>query len=397
MEAVLVANGPGELYSWAQPVLRALREREPRLKVSLCLLPDQFISGNEAEVAATFGADTVTTHRAFLAFLATGRIPAGLGDSSGFVLSLGGNPRMALRLASSLRYPTYRYSFTPAWHPKLRKLFVHNLQAERRARLLGAPKERVACVGNLVADAVGQSRSAEGVGSPHILLLAGTRDAFSLLLIPLILAVADRLGQRLPEATFVWPVSRLLKDETVRAGIAGDFKAYLGGVAGRLDEDTVTTPAGVKVQLVPEDERYAHMRAADLAVTIPGTNTLELGVAGVPSIVMLPLNKPEVIPLEGVGHWLGLVPFLGTALKRQAVKLFVEGLNVPVSLPNRFSGEDLMVEMTGILSAEEVAGRAFELLSDTCDLARRRARLLETMPRPGAAGRLVDAVLEDLP
>ena len=74
------------------------------------------------------------------------------------------------------------------------------------------------------------------------------------------------------------------------------------------------------------------MRAADLAVTIPGTNTLELGIAGVPSLVLLPLNKPEVIPLEGPGHWLSLVPGVGTTLKRQAVRLAAP--RFPVALPN---------------------------------------------------------------
>ena len=138
------------------------------------------------------------------------------------------------------------------------------------------------------------------------------------------------------------------------------------------------------------------MRAANLAVTIPGTNTLELGIAGVPSIVMLPMNKPEVIPLEGVGHWLGLIPLIGTPLKRQAVKLFVEGLNIPVSLPNRFSGEDLMVEIKGSVSVEQIAGEAKTLLDDPAELARRRKRLLATMPQPGAAERLVKAIFADL-
>lgn len=394
MEAVLVSNGPGELYSWAQPVLRTLRELHPELRICISLVPDQFTSGQEAEVAQSFGADLVTSRKDFLTLLATGRPPAGLGGG-GFVLSLGGNARMALRLAASLGYPTYRYSFVPYWNRDLRKLFVHNAAAERKARLLGAPRDKLLNVGNLVADAVGQASPAAAVGSPHILLMAGTRDAFSVLLIPFIIAVADYLGREFPAARFVWPVSRLLKQETITAGIAGREKASLGGMAGQLEGSSLITPSGVPIEMVPDTSRHAHMRAASLAVTIPGTNTLELGIAGVPSIVVLPMNKPEVIPLEGVGHWLGLLPFVGTALKRQAVKVFVEGLDVPVSLPNRFSGEDLMLELKGTIRAEEVARQAAALLKDTSDLKRRRERLLETMPKPGAAERLVSAILED--
>ena len=396
MEAVLVSNGPGELYTWAQPVLWALREAAPELKVSIALVPDQFVSGNEAAVAKTFGADVVTTHKDFLTFLATGKRPPGLGDERGFVVSLGGNVGMALRLAESLGYPTYRYSFVPTWHRKLRKLYVVDAKAERRARLLGAPGERLETIGNLVADAVAGVAPACVTGNPHVLLLTGTRDAMSVLLIPFMLGLADRLGQAFPRATFAWPVSQLLSEETVTAGIAGRDKEVLGGVASKREGDTVTTPGGVRVEMISELERYAQMRSADLSLTIPGTNTLELGIAGVPSIVVLPMNKPEVIPLEGVGHWLGLVPLVGKYLKRYAVKAFVEGLDMPVSLPNRFSGEDLMLELKGKLSVEGVAEQAINLLNDPSDLARRRERLLATMPSAGAAARLVADMLEDV-
>lgn len=396
LEAVLVTNGPGELYSWAQPLVRELRRARPEVKVSICLVPDQFVSGKEAEVARTFGVDTVSTHREFLTFMATGQLPAGLGAERGFVLSLGGNVQMALRLARRLGYPAYRYSFVPTWHRDLRRLFMPDEATLRRAQRRGAPRNRLELAGNLVADAVLQSPPAEVPGRPHVLLLAASRDAFSLLLIPFMLALAERLGARFPDASFVWPVSQLLAPETVAAGVAGTQKDYLGGVAGVREGDTVITPRGVRVQLVSDTQRHAHMRAADLAITIPGTNTLELGVAGVPSVVVLPLNKPEVIPLEGVGHWLGLLPLIGTPLKRAAVRLFVEGLNAPVSLPNRLSGEDLMLEVAGILTAEKVAECAAGLLGNEAELARRRRRLLATMPRPGAAQRLVSAVFADL-
>jgi lipid-A-disaccharide synthase len=152
------------------------------------------------------------------------------------------------------------------------------------------------------------------------------------------------------------------------------------------------TEAGTVVELVDEGARYAHMRAADVALTIPGTNTLELGIAGVPSVVVLPLNRPEVIPLEGPGHWLSLLPLVGVPLKRRAVRLFVERLRYPVSLPNQFSGESLMVEVKGVIDPDGVAAHVATLIDDPEDRAHRRARLLATMPRPGAADRLVERV-----
>lgn len=396
MEVVLVTNGPGELYTWTQPVLRALREADKDIKITISLVPDQFTSGNETAIAQSFEADAVTTPKEFLSYMTTGRKPDALGSDKGVVIGVGGSIQMSLQLAKRLNYPAYRYSFNPDWNHNLRKLFVHDERTFRRARLLGAPKERLELVGNLVADAVQQSTLLDNPGKPHILLLAGTRDAFSVVLIPFIIALADALGKTLPEAKFAWPVSRLLKPETIEAGIAGVEKHILGGMAGRREGDTIYTPSGSSIAMISEAERYTHIRSADIAVTIPGTNTLELGIAGVPSVVMLPLNKPEVIPLEGIGQWLGLIPGVGTFIKRRAVKLFVEGLKLPVSLPNRFSGEDLMLEIKGTLSVEQIAEAMLSLLNNSSDLVHRRERLLATMPQPGAARKLVQSVLSDV-
>ncbi|MGL4609645.1 MAG: hypothetical protein ACRCYY_08160 [Trueperaceae bacterium] len=396
MEAVLVTNGPGELYTWTLPVLRALREADLGLKITISLVPDQFTSGNETAIAQSFDADAVTTPKEFLSFMATGRRPDALEGEGGFVIGLGGSAGMALQLGSRLKYPTYRYSFNPNWSRGLTKLFVHDERTFRNARLLGAPKDKLELIGNLVADAVQQSEPLDKPGEPHILLLAGTRDAFSVVLIPFIIALADNLGQKFPNARFVWPVVRLLKPETIEAGITGLEKDVLGGTAGRRDGNTIVTPKGSVIEMVTEAERHAHMRSADIAMTIPGTNTLELGIAGVPSVVMLPLNKPEVIPLEGIGQWLGLIPGVGTVIKRRAVKLFVEGLKLPVSLPNRFSGEDLMLEIKGKISVEQITEAMTSLLQDSSDLTRRRERLLATMPKAGAARKLVESVLSDV-
>ncbi len=403
-QVVLVSNGPGELYTWVKPVLDELRRVRPDLRVAISLIPCQFAAGDEASIAATFGPDFVTTPAQYLRSAALGAAPAallaanGAGQAEagrGAVIGLGGNGAMTVALAKRLGYPAFRYSFEPYWHAGLSRLLLPDERVRKRAVRGGAPLDKTTMVGNLVADATQATAPAAHKGNPHVLLFGGSRDGFALHLIPLLIALVDRLAPELPNARFVWPVSRLLKEQTIADGIAGRYRATLHGLAGTRDGDVIITPSGARLELVPEAERYAHMRAADLAVTIPGTNTLELGVAGVPALVLLPLNQPELIPLEGVGHWLGLVPLVGKYLKRYAVRLFVEGLKVPVSLPNRVSGEDLMVELRGEVNPALVAERTLQLLADPEDLARRRERLLATMPAPGAAKRLVELVLAD--
>lgn len=390
---VLTSNGPGELTTWVRPVLAAWRRAEPDAHVSVALVPCQFANGSEADVARRFGPDAVTTAAQYRSAAALGRVPKGLrGGAGGLVLSLGGAGGYALALARRLGVPAFKYAFVPYRSRGLERLFVHDEATRRRSRLLGSPADRVEVIGNLVADAVELEGAVLDPGRPHVVLLAGSRDAFAVHLIPFMLAVADRLAQRYPTARFVWPVPSSLGEATVREGIAGTERATFGGVAGRRDGDRVVTDAGTVVELVDEAQRYAHMRAADVAITIPGTNTLELGIAGVPSVVVLPLNRPEIIPLEGPGHWLSLLPVVGVPLKRRAVRLFVERLRYPVSLPNRFSGESLMEEVKGVIDPDLVAARAAALIDDPAERARRRDRLKATMPPPGAAARLVDRV-----
>lgn len=384
-EIVLVSNGPGELYTWVRPVLAELRRRAPELRVTVSLVPCQFASGQETRLAGTFGADRVTSPKDFLGLLAGNR--GAFGPRAEAVVGLGGSAGLALQLAERLGAPAYRYSFVPYWHRKLAGLFVDAPRTAQRARLLGAPRSKLEVVGNLVADAVELAEPVADPGRPHVLMLCGSRDAFAVHVIPLMLALADALHTYHPNARFVWPVSRLLSADTLEAGIAGAHRDTLGGIAGRRRGESVVTPSGARLELVPEASRYAHMRAADLALTIPGTNTLELGIAGVPSVVLLPLNKPEVIPLEGPGHWLSLLPLVGTALKRRAVLLAAPHL--PVSLPNNLSGEALMLELKGTLTVDGVLRETLTLLGDGAELGRRRARLLATMPRPGAAAKLV--------
>ncbi len=393
---VLVSNGPGELHAWTRPVLTALRAADPTLRIPIALIPCQFASGREAEIAGGFGADAVTTPARFLRTVPTGRAPSELHAERGLVLQLGGGVALAAQLASRLQLPLHRYAYTVAPHPALRRLYVPDPRTATRARRSGTPSGRIEVVGDLVADAVVASEPVTDAGDPHVLILPGSRDGFARPLIPLMLAIVDRLAGRYPNARFVWPVSGLLSEATIADGIAGTEAHLLGGIASRRDGDVVVTPNGARVTMVREEERYAQMRAADLAVTIPGTNTLELGIAGLPALVVLPMNAPERIPLEGAGHWLGLIPWIGTPLKRAAVRAFVHGLKQPVSLPNRIAREPIFEEVAGIVDAVDLADRAAALLDDPSDRARRRDRLRATMPGPGASARLAERVLQAL-
>ncbi|MEZ4608599.1 MAG: hypothetical protein R2865_17870 [Deinococcales bacterium] len=209
---------------------------------------------------------------------------------------------------------------------------------------------------------------------------------------PFMCALAEALQERYPQASFVSPISHLLKPSTIAEGISGKHKVI--GVSSRQEGNKIITPKGTVIKLIPESERYAHMRAADLAITIPGTNTLEIGIAQLPAVVMLPLNKPEAIPLEGIGHFVGLIPLIGPYLKGFLVKLIAPHL--PVSLPNLFSGENLMLDIKRKVSLEEVLEATSNLLDDEARRHHIKERLAATMPKPGAAYKILESIITDL-
>lgn len=183
---MLVSNGPGELYTWVRPVLREIRRRLPDAHASIALIPCQFACGAEAEIAATFEPDVLTTPAQFLRAAATGSAPSELKEvpsTGGAVIGLGGNGALAVKLGRNLGLPAFRYSFEPVWLRGLEALLLPDAGTQQRAVRGGAPTERTAVVGNLVADAVEQAEPLPERGSPHVLLFSGSRDAFAVHLI----------------------------------------------------------------------------------------------------------------------------------------------------------------------------------------------------------------------
>ena len=394
MEAILVSNGPGELYTWVQPLVKVLKKHYPNIRIHICLIPCQFASGKESEIAKGFGVSSVKSPQDFLAFRMRGEGLLDLHSSQGFVLSLGGNSHMALHIAKTYRLPCYRYTFSPHWNKGFAGLFVHDEAARHKALNLGAPQEKVHGVGNLVADAVEAAPQVDDTGEPHVLLMLGSRPQFLPALLPLYAALVDRLGRLYPQARFVAPLSRLISGEVLEHALSGKGALPDISVPCRREGDSILTPNGSAIELLPEEARYSQMRSATIALSIPGTNTLELGIAHLPSIILLPLNQPEVIPLEGIAHWIGKLPLIGKYIKRWAILAAVRRGHA--SLPNRLSGEEIMLEFKKIIVVDEVVGAAQQLLDDEGARRYRQERLAATMPHPGAAQRLLAKVLRDI-
>ena len=401
VEIVLLSNGPGELYTWAGPMLRELRAQAPEVRVSLGLLPCPFASGHEERIARGLGFDAISSVTESLAFIAGGPKPAAFAKRPhGLVIGLGGDVGFPGRIGSRLGYPAWRYSFEPYWKEGLEKLFVHDARTLEKARKSGpksGSQDKLENIGNLTADALAFQTPAQKLPGLDVLVMPGSRKFEVEHMLGLFAAAADQMAEKMTRETagpirFHWPRSRLLTEPMLEVARSGRKVADVGGVATRLEGEFLVTLNGTRIRIADESERYALMKMCDLALTIPGTNTLELGIAGCPSIVALPLQKPELIPIENPLRYLEHIPILGPRIKRRLVEIFLSRFK-HVSLPNMLADEAIQLELRGDVTPDLIASHAQQLLEHPAELARIRARLSATMPQPGTAAKLVTRAL----
>ncbi len=370
-----MSNGPGEVWGWAFPVARALR-RLFGATVRLVLPPCQYATGTEADLARRTGLFAEVVEPA-----ACVRLSLGLGQRpADCVVHLGGDLWYAVRLGRRARCPVLAYVERPliaARHRAFAWIGTNTLALARRLITLGVPKEKVEVVGELRADAV---RFALGRFPPSgwtdrerlLLLLPGSRASLVRDLVPLMVRIGEHVQHAHPDVEVALVASPFLP-------------------VGLVEE--VKRERGMRV-VSGEEERMQAYRRAVLALTVPGTSTLELAFLHTPMVVWLPLYDPARLPVEGIVEWVGRVPVAGRAVKAAAVRRYFRTPRV-VSLPNRLAGEPVVEEVVGDAPVEAVAHRLVALLRAPERLEAMHEQLRSHFPCvPGAAERIARRIAE---
>jgi lipid-A-disaccharide synthase len=128
-------------------------------------------------------------------------------------------------------------------------------------------------------------------------------------------------------------------------------------------------------------EALAH---ADLTLTIPGTNTVELAILGVPFAVIVPVELLDRVPTEGLLEYVGRLPGVGRLIKREAARRFFARPRL-VALPNLRAGHAIVPEWIGRWTPSELANRVGELLDDAPRRAAMQTALRQVYPASGGA------------
>jgi len=388
LDLILTGNGPGELTGWIVPVARAARrlaaERSVPLRITLALSPSQFAGGREPAVVAGWG-----LFDRILPPAAVTRLALGLGQRDpihhGALIHLGGDLWISARLAGRFRLPAVAIAETPlvaTRHRHFAHIFAVSEEVLERLTARSVPASKISMSGDPRSDAiVAAAHSSYGRGSvrgdsPVLSFLPGSRDRLFGALVPYFMEVAAALFARGVRVT-----SQVIVSEFLSPRVVEDAR------------DMVTRRwPHLGIRWITRDP-WAAMRDSDLIMTIPGTNTLELAMLGVPFVVVVDEDLLRYAPLEGALEWLARAPVVGSRLRRLMLRQAIRRMRF-VALPNARAGRMVVPEWVGRWTREDLAKRVAELLTDSARLQAIRTDLRGLgLLIPGAADRIAETAL----
>ncbi|MEB3197368.1 MAG: hypothetical protein VKP62_09210 [Candidatus Sericytochromatia bacterium] len=405
---VILTNGPGEVSGWVHPVVASWRARHPRARITVLLLPCPHASGREASVLAGWPeAPSVWLPAESLRFILVGRQPAGraLGDTSGIVLFLGGDQVFGVLAARRLGWPLFVYTEKLALWPSRSECYLV-ASSPLRDRLLqrGIPAQKIEVVGDLMRDAsllgsrehlVGEPEP-PGLATPELLLLPGSKPSKFRAALPLFLGAAEQVQRNLPGTRLrLVRAAYVNRAELAEAASDDRFIPFTGGVTAQYrsgtDGEWLDTAGGASVQIIPRQALANVPSGPRLALTLPGTNTADLAFAGIAMLVVLPLQRPDLIPLDGLLGQLGRLPLFGPFLTRDMAKRFLRRSPL-VALPNRAAGRMVTPEWIGDIRSGPLAARLADMLADPDRLLEIGRDLQACSAPPGSADRLLEVI-----
>lgn len=359
---LLLANGPGELWCWARPMIKAFSERG--IEVSLKLLPCQYAAGNEIEIARDIGAVEITPPLSVF-----GNIICGESIRPCAVLQMGGDLLFGIALSRRNRVPLLSYSYSTKPMIGICDAVFTAFEQTRHSILPGSDK--VFVMGDLVADSLAMDRDRfewPEEGKYRVAFFPGSRKSIRTAALPFIRDLRDSLKKRISGIETVSALSPFASSDEVQ-----DWRS-----AG-LNPVTASTGSILK--------------EADLAITQPGTNTLEMAYMGTPGIVAVPFAFLRQIPLSGLKGGIASIPMFGPSIKEALLRRANRRRGF-LAWPNRLAEREIMPELVGDISHEDIADAAAELILDRSRLELMKTEFERIVRQPGSAGRIAQKIID---
>lgn len=416
---VITVNSPGEVAGWLKPAVKAIKALAFPTSISVFIPPCTFASGGELGVVRALPeVDRAYGPGEFIYYILCGGSLSGFKPGpSGVVLFLGGDLTYAILLSKKLRYPAVAYTEgLAAWTKSFARFVTPYPEMGERILAQGVPERQLRVIGNLMLDAIQprltgeQVRELLGIGRrPLLLMMPGSRPAHFEYMVPFLLQIAESTQKLLPELAVAFSISSFITTAHLQ-NLSGPFADLFGQpsqyLPGPVLETGITSARSsgitgfIKTKngaLIPAWRgcQYEMMAAANLAISLPGTNTFELTACGIPMIVVVVLNYPERIPLEGIAGIIGNLPFIGREIKRRLLPKLLARMKY-TAWPNRLAREFVVPELHGIVATEAVSAEIIRLLTNSTEYEKITRRLKSMAGESGAAARLAQIVREVL-
>lgn len=390
-QVVITVNGPGEVAGWLYPLSVELKRRYPQVRIVACVVPCVFSTGAETDVLrALRHVDAVCSTRQTLSMILRGRLPDAIApDLPTLVFHMGGDVTLSLALGWRLKATKFAYVEVPI--PMNRffdKLFYNGLTPVKGASEGGT-------VGELMVDAAALRRAEtaavrDASAGKCIALYPGSRSYMAEFLLPYYAVTVDALSARRPGLEWVMARADFISMAYLRDFPQPPQDRTWQAHPLSFDEDEtgawLQTPAGNRIRILDGPKVLG---LADLALTIPGTNTGELAASGVPMVVVVPTYLGHKVPLPGIAGHLGKLPLVGRLLKLAFGWARVRKLGL-MAQPNVRAGRQIVPEFVGEGLHGDIQAALEQLLdSDTAALS---DEIRATMGQPGAARALAGEI-----
>ena len=408
VDILILSNGPGEVTTWVRPVVKALREQlghdVSQVRISVILSPCPHASGKEATIALSYPeVDRVQAPEHFWQFLLWGKTAQNWHwRDKGVVIFLGGDQVFPVIIGKKLKYKTVVYAEWEArWYNFIDKFAIMKAQVAKNVSSKYADKFIV--VGDLMLEAAENEITSKIENSQSqiniIGLLPGSKAAKLTQGVPLTLAIAEYIHNKLPQTKFFIPVAPTLDLPTL-ANFANSennpFTKVFNCPVTDLIDNKFVTPTGLTVELKQENPAYHLLSQCSLCLTTVGANTAELGALAVPMIVLLPMQQLDAMrSWDGLPGILANLPGVGSSFAK-IINWWMYKHKGLLAWPNIWAQSEIVPELVGNLQPEAVGDMVLDLLTNPEKLEAMRDKLRSVRGEGGAADKLATLVKEEL-
>jgi len=409
-DIVIITNGPGELSAWVKPIVEQLNKVLPNFRIIIALVPCPYASGHEYEIASKLeGVSKVLNPQETIAYLFSKKLAMTnfKFNDKGIVIHLGGDQFFTVLMGLRTKFQTAVYTEKQIlWSNIIDKYFLVDQNIYANARLRGIQADKLSIVGNLMVDSVKpkmsptETRERIGISNTNLVVsfLPGSKPFKVNYATPFMLKVADYLASKNPNIQFIISQSPYTPLYQIVGSVTDKkYVSAFGGVSAKFGKtkngNVLVTEKGTIVTIVPPEFQYEAYQISDLCITLPGTNTAELAILGIPMLVIAPLNASQFIPFDGFLGRIADIPLIKKFLKKIIAKVILKKIKY-LALPNQKKGKFIVPEIIENCVPLEVSLYAYELLQNAYERREIAIELKGVMGKEGASKNIVDKITE---